>query len=256
MPGCETNFFKVNRKIFESDIWLHPDKLRIFLYLLGQARWKSTPNTKYKNYGIVINRGQYLRSLRKLQGDLEYFYNNALKEYSLSTLSRIISQLEEEERITTEKTELGTLFTVCNYHKYQKVSDDKGGLGTDLEQARNTVGTGSEQYSKKDKKDERKEEDQKVYAEIINYLNQKADKQFKPDSKATVKKINGRLDEGYELEDFKHVIDVKTAEWKDDPEMNKYLRPQTLFAPTKFEGYLNEKVKKQDRNYGSEVVGL
>ena len=36
------------------------------------------------------------------------------------------------------------------------------------------------------------------------------------------------------------VIDVKTAEWLNDSDMSKYLRPTTLFG-AKFESYLNQK---------------
>lgn len=49
-----------------------------------------------------------------------------------------------------------------------------------------------------------------------------------------------RLNEGFDIEDFRKVIDTKVDAWKNDETMNTYLRPATLFGP-KFEGYLNEK---------------
>ena len=49
--------------------------------------------------------------------------------------------------------------------------------------------------------------------------------------------------EGYTLEDFKHVVDVKVYNWKKDPKMSAYIRPQTLFG-TKMENYVNEKITK------------
>lgn len=75
--------------------------------------------------------------------------------------------------------------------------------------------------------------------EIIDYLNEKANKHFKYDSVETVRLINARLNDKYTIEEFKYVIDVKVAEWKNDKEMNQYLRPSTLFNATKFENYLN-----------------
>ena len=75
---------------------------------------------------------------------------------------------------------------------------------------------------------------------IIEYLNVKASKNFKATTPATKKFINGRLAEGYSVEDFKRVIDVKAAQWLNNPEMSAYLRPSTLFAPKNFENYLNE----------------
>ena len=47
-----------------------------------------------------------------------------------------------------------------------------------------------------------------------------------------------KIDEGYTFDNFKHVIDVKTAKWK-GTDMEDYLRPQTLFG-SKFNAYLNE----------------
>lgn len=75
---------------------------------------------------------------------------------------------------------------------------------------------------------------------IISYLNEKAGTSFRHSSKATQKHIKARLAEGFKIEDFQIVIDKKCAEWLEDPKMEKYIRPETLFG-TKFEGYLNAK---------------
>lgn len=79
-----------------------------------------------------------------------------------------------------------------------------------------------------------------IVREVIHYLNEKTNKQFRVDSKPTQQLIKGRLTDGYSVEDFKRVIDLKVKEWLYNREMNKYLRPDTLFNATKFEGYLNE----------------
>ena len=85
----------------------------------------------------------------------------------------------------------------------------------------------------------------------IVYLNQVANKRYKFVDK-TKKFLLARFNEGYTLEDFKQVIDVKTEEWKDNPEFFKYLRPETLFG-SKFDSYLNQKPKisksKPDNNF-------
>lgn len=83
------------------------------------------------------------------------------------------------------------------------------------------------------------------YAEVIDYLNQKAGTAFKDKSKDTRTHIKARFDEGFTLDDFKTVIDKKVAEWK-GTDMAKYLRPATLFG-SKFESYLNQQ--------GGNVVG-
>ena len=75
--------------------------------------------------------------------------------------------------------------------------------------------------------------------EILDYLNQKAGTSYRASSKTTQRFVQARLNENYTVDDFKKVIDIKVANWKDDPKMSKFLRPSTLFG-TKFEGYLNE----------------
>lgn len=85
----------------------------------------------------------------------------------------------------------------------------------------------------------------------LAYLNHSVGKNYKYLEK-NLKHIMARLNEGYTLEDFKQVIDVKTEEWKDNPEFFKYLRPETLFG-SKFDSYLNQKPKnsksKPDNNF-------
>ncbi len=77
------------------------------------------------------------------------------------------------------------------------------------------------------------------FVEIVTYLNGAAGTQYKHSTKKTQSLIKARWNEGFNLEDFKNVIDTKVNEWLHDHNMKKYLRPETLFSP-KFEGYLNQ----------------
>ena len=99
-------------------------------------------------------------------------------------------------------------------------------------------------------KDLEKTKNKELWIPIV-YLNQVANKRYKFVDK-TKKFLLARFNEGYTLEDFKQVIDVKTEEWKDNPEFFKYLRPETLFG-SKFDSYLNQKLKisksKPDNNF-------
>ena len=92
--------------------------------------------------------------------------------------------------------------------------------------------------------DEKQSNKSEVMSEIIGYLNKVTGKNFKANTADTKKHITARLREGFTLEDFKAVIDIKTKQWLHDDHMKSYLRPQTLFG-TKFEGYLNEAPKKK-----------
>lgn len=82
-----------------------------------------------------------------------------------------------------------------------------------------------------------------IYSRVIDHLNEKASKSFKYTTKKTKSCIDARIREGFKEEDFLKVIDIKTKEWKDNPDMSKYLRPETLFG-TKFESYLQQEVKQ------------
>ena len=79
--------------------------------------------------------------------------------------------------------------------------------------------------------------------EIIGYLNEKAGKNYRASAKATSDLVKARMNDGYTIDDFKTVIDVKTAEWK-GTEQEKYIRPETLFSRGHFESYLNQPMPK------------
>ena len=98
----------------------------------------------------------------------------------------------------------------------------------------------TESGKKKDKAPKEKPLEEQTIQKVVDYLNLQTGKNFKPRTTATRSSILGRLREGYTFSDFKSVIDGKVLEWAHDPSMAKYLRPATLFTPSKFEAYLNE----------------
>ena len=75
--------------------------------------------------------------------------------------------------------------------------------------------------------------------EVIDYLNLRAKTNYKHTTRVNQQHIHARVQEGYTLNDFKAVIDLKVTQWISDTKMSKFLRPQTLFSP-KMESYLNE----------------
>ena len=95
-----------------------------------------------------------------------------------------------------------------------------------------------------------------VISEILDYLNELTNSSFRVTNKNTQRLIAARLNEGYTVDDIKLVIKDKTdewlhkigvPEWQKDQDMEKYLRPSTLFKVSKFEEYL-EKAKKNQKN--------
>ena len=83
------------------------------------------------------------------------------------------------------------------------------------------------------------------YKYIVDFLNSKADTNYKHTTGKTQSLIRARMNEGFTLEDFKQVISNKCNEWK-GADFEKYLRPETLFG-TKFESYLNSKTKNNNK---------
>ncbi|MFB5519511.1 phage replisome organizer N-terminal domain-containing protein [Enterococcus casseliflavus] len=90
------------------------------------------------------------------------------------------------------------------------------------------------------------------YSDIIKYLNEATSKSFKVTQKWK-DLIKARWNEGQRLDDFKKVIDVKTNQWLNNQEMNKYLRPATLFG-NKFDDYLNEYRPQVNSSISDEIA--
>ena len=89
---------------------------------------------------------------------------------------------------------------------------------------------------------------------IINHLNSKTGSKYRVSSAKTKSLIKARLKEGYTVDDFEKVIDIKCDEWL-NTSMSKYLRPETLFS-NKFESYLNQPPKQQKTGFGISGSGF
>lgn len=108
---------------------------------------------------------------------------------------------------------------------------------------------GGKEFLPNNKRDNNSFDKKEVYEKIIARLNEKSGMAYRPTSKATQEHINARIAEGFTVEDFYTVIDKKCAEWK-GTDMEKYLRPATLFNREKFENYLNAPAE-QRKNVGA-----
>lgn len=90
------------------------------------------------------------------------------------------------------------------------------------------------------------------FKDIIDYLNLKAGTRYTYRNQAYKKAIIARLKDGFTFEDAKTVIDKKCADWL-GTENEQYLSPDTLFRPSKFEKYLNQKaVTRKPKNQSFE----
>lgn len=146
--------FQVDREIFDNSIWNNVAEFRLFFYILGQAVWKEAG---VNIGGILVGRGQYLRSYRNLREDLVYTENKAVKYYSISHIKKITDKLVADERLKKEETELGTLFTVVNYCIYQGFERFENDNREQSENGQRTEQEQNKNNKKKDKKDNNKD---------------------------------------------------------------------------------------------------
>lgn len=75
--------------------------------------------------------------------------------------------------------------------------------------------------------------------EVIDYLNMRTGSNYRH-SESSRKNIRARLREKFTVQDCKDVIDKKCVEWM-NTDMQQYLNTETLFRPSHFEKYLNQK---------------
>ena len=73
--------------------------------------------------------------------------------------------------------------------------------------------------------------------QVLTHLNQVTSSRYQV-STTSLQNIRARIGEGFTVEELSLVVDYCNAKWSDDLTMASYLRPQTLFQPTKFPGYL------------------
>lgn len=142
------------------------------------------------------------------------------KHQSLEGLDKIREQTRKRVADHRERKKLTTSNADVTLHGNANVTDIEEELELDIDKERDI--------------------DKIPYVEIVSYLNDIASSNYRHTTKKTKDLIKARWNEGFRLDDFKTVINIKTAEWLKDTKMNKFLRPETLFG-TKFESYLNQK---------------
>lgn len=102
-----------------------------------------------------------------------------------------------------------------------------------------------------EKERQKKKAKAEMFKRVIAYLNEVAKKKFPVGSVSAFQPFSARYDEGATEEQFRHVIEVKCAQWIGNPEREMYVRPQTLFGAEKFWGYANEPATKKVRLIGA-----
>ena len=171
-----------------------------------------------------------------------YASNEYLAEFcqcGVSTVSRAISKLRELGYIEVASFDGRTRVLQSCLAKSARQTPQIGKADSSNRQDRildkNTSRENKNILSEKPKEDVFKEQ----IDEVITYLNQRSGKGYRLKTEEHRRMIRGRLRDGYTVSDCRRVIDNKAAQWL-GTDMEKFLRPSTLFAPGHFDTYLNE----------------
>jgi uncharacterized phage protein (TIGR02220 family) len=135
------------------------------------------------------------------------------------------------------------------YHNRADISRENGKLGGRPKKTQQVIlGNLEKPKQKATNNQEPTTINQELYVEVLDYLNLKASKNYKP-VRANLDLIRARINEGYTKEDMFTVIDNKCSSWLEDKKMNEYLRPATLFNATNLAQYTGE----ESRNLLSDI---
>ena len=229
----QRGYFKTNIQVLKFDNIKDIDKIIFNHYI--------TKKVNYNNMNGNLPKGQFYISNGTVSKDLNI---------SIGKAKRLIKNFKELNII--QLIQLGNTDnkpSVYEYNNNTYLGHDLGhNLGSNIKEASNSnnlcllnehiydIDNDIENsHSKKDNIN-----NNKIHSWGVDYLYKKTGKRFKKTSVKTKSLINARLNEGFDEEDFYKVINIKSKQWL-NTEMEKYLRPETLFS-NKFEGYLNEEI--------------
>lgn len=191
---------------------------------------------KSKTYGKILLKQKYQQNDKQILDFATFFAR--LLPYRLDEILRGLVELLEEDVLQIEGKYLmqKRMIKDNNISEIRSKSGKKGGISTSKSIPKKQQNFA---LAKIVANAENEIEYDNAIKTVIDYLNKKASTDFKTKTKNTRTLIIARLKDGYLIEQFETVIDKKTKEWLSDPNMVKYLRPETLFG-NKFEGYLNQ----------------
>ena len=256
-----TGWFKLHRSVFDHWVSTDAEAFLLWQFIIGMAAYEPTKIIQLGRL-IDLKPGQFLFRGPQLADRLHIDRNK---------IYRLLALFEQEDMISIKKVgKRYSIITVKNYSVYQgeslpiekiRETNEKPKHmelsvieELSLQQSEKQTRNKKETIYKNNKNYKNKENSicTSSFEEIILYLNQKINTNYKSTSKATQKLISARFNENFTVEDFKKVIDNKVADWNHEPalgekDMRPYLRPETLFG-NKFESYLNSKPATKTQN--------
>ena len=224
---ADYGWIKLHRELLLHPIWQNstPEQKTVLVALLCMANHKQN-KWEWMGKEYDVQAGQFITSLDSI-------VKACGKGVTIQNVRTAINRFERFGFLTNESTKTGRLITIENWHKWQTLDDQPN-------KASNRKTTDNQQRPNKELTPNKNvENEKKDIVEIVSHLNEVCGTNYGTGTKETQRLISARMRDGFKLDDFIKVIDIKAAEWLNDNKMKSYLRPQTLFG-TKFEAYLNQ----------------
>ncbi|MDH2122994.1 conserved phage C-terminal domain-containing protein [Pantoea brenneri] len=186
--------------------------------------------TSLKAHGLI-----YVEQLKKTQHDRTNFYS----------INHSNPLLADGDKLTPSKK------TNCPHREGQSVPMDKVNLSqsigstcptlTEITTENTTEITTTPSCQVAGQPDHAPDANQAAFS-VLEHLNRAAGMRFQK-SKSSLAPIRGRLAEDFTADELILTVDYSIAKWAEDPKMCEYVRPETIFRPGKFPGYLSSAQK-------------
>lgn len=167
----------------------------------------------------------------------ELLFHNLLIEYEVEDKKYLhIRTFTEHQRINRPSD--------TGLPLYDESLRTHGGLTEDSP----TEGKGREGKGREVKETLSGKPDPVPYQTILDDMNQTLNRSFHL-TENFKKLIKARWKDGFREKDFRKVCENMKSKWGNDPKMQPYLRPKTLFNGENFDGYLNLSVFSSDNEF-------
>ncbi len=221
------NSFKKNEN---NEVWVNHDLFRKEYPLLQFGK-----TTLFKKMSSLVERGFLTRTIKKAQSKTMVFYGLT----------------EKSEFIFTDSQVHNLNFTGSQNEPAQVHNLNFTGSQNEPNQYTNYPNTNNQDTIINKNLIKENSNDNLQAKEVLEYLVFKTGKTYKP-TKSNLTNINGRLGDGYSVDDCKRVIDNMYLEWHGETaniggkihNCDDWLNPTTLFKPTKFDDRLNKKPRE------------
>ncbi|UDB49859.1 conserved phage C-terminal domain-containing protein [Bacillus safensis] len=249
-----------------------PEDRYFFLYLITNPNTTQIGIYSLTKKQMAFDLGYSIESVNSLMDRFInhhklVLYNNVTREVAIKNWPKynlnkggkpILDCVTKELREVKDKSLMSVLYPKIENTNIRELFERYGN-----DTLHDTSTTSGQKEKEKEKEKEKKDilsgnptadESEIPFKLITDLLNQMSEKNYRHTTPKTQQLIKARWNEGFRFDDFKKVILAKCFEWRDNPDMSKFLRPETLFG-TKFEGYLNnsdEVIKRaQHKGVGS-----